>query len=406
MKRAVLSLTVLMLALLSVAADNRPVVTGLQRQQCEIFLAYNSVIALWGDPVIAPSVETTEGYDGELIYESDNEDVVEVDDDGQLTAKSPGTATITIIGTETWKFKKPEAVIYTVTIQARNGDLNYDGKVDAADIISFINITTSINAANNLVPNADVNRDGTVDAADILSIINIIKNNVSHNTDATGRLHEGVEAVDLGLPSGTLWANMNIGALTPEGYGLYFAWGETTGYTGYTSDGRLFDIPNYRWTAEGQTENKYYAKYQIEDGYTECCWYDADGNFIGDGKSVLDAEDDAAVVLWGGDWGMPTDGDIEELLTCTTSEWTIQNDVYGCRLTSKFNGKSIFMPAAGQRRYMTISNEGRRCEFWTKSINPYSSSDAVHLIFTQSMSTWGFSVRYIGKTIRPVQKKQ
>ena len=350
------------------------VTTGLTQKPSYITLSYNSIVVLWKDAIIAPSIICTENYDGKLIYESSNENVLVVDEEtGALTPMGPGTATITINGGETRQFKAPEPVSYTVTIVLRKNDLNQDGQVDVADV---------------------------------MTIIEDIAKKTNHDTDATGSIQQGVAAVDLGLPSGTLWANMNIGATTPEGYGLYFAWGETTGYTSNDQDGRVFDIPSYKWIAEGQSADNYYNKYQIEDGYTECSWYNADGQFIGDGKDVLDPEDDAAAVIWGGNWCMPTADDIVELLQYTTSEWTILNEVYGCKFTSPTNGNFIFLPAAGARFLQNLTDENKDCEIWTKSINPYSSRDAVHMNLSPSLSTWGFSVRYAGKNIRPVQKKQ
>ena len=109
-----------------------------------------------------------------------------------------------------------------------------------------------------------------------------------------------VVAVDLGLPSGTKWANMNVGATSPQESGLYFAWGETTGYTSETTDGRQFDWANYKWMAEGQASWKYISKYQIDDGLTEACWYDYDGDKVaGDSLTVLEVADDAAAANWG-----------------------------------------------------------------------------------------------------------
>ena len=108
-------------------------------------------------------------------------------------------------------------------------------------------------------------------------------------------------AVDLGLPSGTKWANMNVGATSPQESGLYFAWGETTGYTDKTTDGRQFDWANYKWMAEGQSSWKYINKYQNDDGQTEASWYENDGyKFVGDGLTVLEVTDDAAAANWGG----------------------------------------------------------------------------------------------------------
>ena len=127
----------------------------------------------------------------------------------------------------------------------------------------------------------------------------------------TGHTPEGAVAVDLGLPSGTKWANMNVGAEKPEDYGLYFAWGETVGHTGDISDGRLFDWASYKW-CNGSEDSL--VKYAIVNN-----------------KIVLDLEDDAAYVNWGSDWRMPTLTEIKELLDNTTFERIIQNGVNGCK---------------------------------------------------------------------------
>jgi hypothetical protein len=139
-----------------------------------------------------------------------------------------------------------------------------------------------------------------------------------------GTAPQGVVAVDLGLPSGTKWANMNVGATKPEEYGLYLSWGETVGYKKYL---------------------------KLNDTYTDISLtkYNTNSRFgTVDNKTTLDLEDDAAHVIWGGSWVMPTSGEIDELLANTTSEWTTVNGIKGCKFTSKTNGNSIFLPAAGR----------------------------------------------------------
>ena len=101
-----------------------------------------------------------------------------------------------------------------------------------------------------------------------------------------------VTYVDLGLPSGTLWATCNVGAYTPEGRGEYFAWGETE-----TKDS--YSWSNYKWCyGTYDSMNKYFSNY----GYATV-----------DNKETLDLEDDAAYVNWGEDWRMPTSEEMEEL---------------------------------------------------------------------------------------------
>lgn len=132
------------------------------------------------------------------------------------------------------------------------------------------------------------------------------------------------KAIDLGLPSGTKWANMNVGAEWPEGYGGYYAWGETepNKATAYTED-------NYRFF---NSSTGGMSKYNDDDG-----------------KMALDLADDVANIVMGGDWHMPTSAQCAELLNNTTSSWTTDYNgtgVAGMIFTSN-NGNSIFFPAAG-----------------------------------------------------------
>jgi len=151
----------------------------------------------------------------------------------------------------------------------------------------------------------------------------------------------GVEAVDLGLPSGIKWANMNLGAEAPEDHGLYFAWGETVGIDIESEEERVFDWDSYKWSNGSSTTMTKYC--------TEGIHYSYDGHdYFGtvDNKTELDPEDDAAYVNWGTEWRMPKVEDIMELLNNTTSEWTMQNGVDGRRFTGA-NGNSIFLPVTG-----------------------------------------------------------
>ena len=143
-------------------------------------------------------------------------------------------------------------------------------------------------------------------------------------TDTNGR-----DYVDLGLPSGLKWATMNVGASKPEEYGDYFAWGET-------EPKKEYSWLNYKF--ELSTDNNGpFSKYVTNSSYGTV-----------DNKTVLDPEEDAAHVNWGGSWRMPTEEEWTELRTNCTWTWTTQNGVNG-RLVTGPNGKSIFLPAAGRR---------------------------------------------------------
>lgn len=138
---------------------------------------------------------------------------------------------------------------------------------------------------------------------------------------------DNVGYVDLGLPSGNLWAECNLGASSPEQYGDYYAWGETKPKQEYT---RL----NHKWYKEG-APSLGYTKYNNEDG-----------------KMTLEDEDDAVIQNIGNGWRTPTLADFRELTNqkLTTIKKTTLNGVAGYQITSKKNGKSVFIPFAGFKR--------------------------------------------------------
>ncbi len=155
--------------------------------------------------------------------------------------------------------------------------------------------------------------------------------------------------VDLGLPSGLLWAKCNLGAGTPEGYGDYLAWGET-------STKNLYDWSTYHYcTGDSSQMTKYCndAAYGA-DGYT-------------DHLTVLEADDDAARVRLGSGVRTPTKAEWEELMANTTSEWTSQNGVYGRKFTAR-NGKSLFLPAAGGWWDADYEGAGEHGGYWSATL--------------------------------------
>ncbi|MBQ3631800.1 MAG: hypothetical protein II949_11250 [Prevotella sp.] len=217
----------------------------------------------------------------------------------------------------------------------------------------------------------------------------------------------GVKAVDLGLPSGTLWANMNVGATSLQENGLYFAWGETTGYTGDASDGRSFDWASYKWMTPGQASPLYITKYQIANGNTNACWYQfnwdiLDYEFIGDALTELLPEDDAAHANWGGEWYMPTEEDFQELNDNTTFEWITVGNVSGGKFTSKVNGNVIFLPAAGLSVNGVLNDVGKCGYFWSSTLNGSNTNFATSLYFNSGNAYWRSNFRYRGYTVRPV----
>ena len=213
--------------------------------------------------------------------------------------------------------------------------------------------------------------------------------------EATPEEHVGV---DLGLPSGTLWATCNIGADSPEDYGSYFAWGdlETKG---------SYSWGNYQWMTKGKADWQYISKYTFADNQTAGCWYSGD-TFIGDNKTELEFADDAAFQLWGSQWRTPSKEQFDELINSayTTIEWTAQDGVTGCKITSRSNGESIFLPATGYFGSSGVSSTETSGNYWTRTIGT-SYCDRAYELFIRSQGAYcTVSDRYVGQSIRPVRK--
>ena len=247
------------------------------------------------------------------------------------------------------------------------GDVNQDGAVNIADVNVVIDIILGAVLDAETMLRADVNEDSSINISDVNEIINIILNPVEV---------EEHEWVDLGLPSGTLWATCNIGASAPEQYGDYFAWGETEPKDYYYWE-------TYKW-CEGS-----------ENTLTKYCTDSEYGTV--DGKTVLDPQDDAAFVNWGPSWRMPTLEQQLELLEKCTWQWTTRDDVNGLLVTGP-NGNSIFLPAAGEGFLHVHADVGRWGEYWSREGTTLADG-----ICFDSEGIYMFSgVRVFGRSVRAV----
>ena len=189
--------------------------------------------------------------------------------------------------------------------------------------------------------------------------------------------------IDLGLPSGTLWACCNVGANAPEEYGNYYAWGETNPKS-------VYDWNTYKWGNENSL-----TKYSTISDYGTV-----------DGKTILDVSDDVATANWGNPWQMPTITQIEELLNKTTFTWTTENGEYGLKLAGS-NGGSIFLPAAG-RRWGTDLITGSSGIYWSSTLFEGDPNFAFSLYFYSGKASWNRYIRHsrsIGLSVRPVCQK-
>ena len=205
------------------------------------------------------------------------------------------------------------------------------------------------------------------------------------------------EYVDLGLC--VKWATCNIGADKPEDYGDYYAWGELSPKESYTWE-------NYRFRTSGNDEatvrlSKYTSMY-----YTSML--DEDNRyFIADDKTRLELEDDVARVKWGGNWRLPTDEEMNELIDSCTWTWTTLNGVNGCLVTSNrlgYTDRSIFLPATGKYGFESENKSaGTWGHYWSSSVNKDQTSYIAGVLAIGSgYAAVKVTFRNHGQSIRPV----
>ena len=198
----------------------------------------------------------------------------------------------------------------------------------------------------------------------------------------------GHDYVDLGLPSGLLWATCNVGADNPEDYGDYFAWGET-------QPKEYYDWDTYQYANDTSWQDPQLTKYCTDANYGY--------NGFTDNLTNLLPEDDAATANWGNGWRTPSKTQWDELLENTTNKWTRQNGKKGRLFTSKMNGQTLFLPAAGYRSRSSLYYAGSRCYYWSSSLYSVDPDGAWYFYFNSGnydMSNLGN--RLCGFTVRPV----
>ena len=190
--------------------------------------------------------------------------------------------------------------------------------------------------------------------------------------------------IDMGLPSGTLWACCNVGASAPQEYGGYYAWGETS------------EKNNYVWT----TYDHFNDYNSTGVGTVE--------KMIDIGADIAGTKYDAATVNWDDPWRMPTSKQCHELLDYGRSEWTTKDGVNGWEITGP-NGGTIFLPAAGWRYSTVLDSVGTKGGYWastrfdsgTNNPNHQQSLYAIRLVLRDNLTVNGL-LRYFGQPVRPV----
>ena len=199
------------------------------------------------------------------------------------------------------------------------------------------------------------------------------------------------KTVDLGLPSGILWADRNIGATSPEDGGLLFQWSDITGYTVE----QVGVDKNFYWddyVNDSSPWGPQYVKY-------------------GEGtKMILDIEDDAARANMGDQWRMPTHAELKELTDNTTAIYIdldgneIQGTVTkakGVKLVSNINGNSIFLPMCGYAEKSKMSYVNSYGNYWSSELSN-SKSAYCTVIMTNRITSDSYLFRSNGQSVRGV----
>ena len=237
-------------------------------------------------------------------------------------------------------------------------------------------------------------------ALKVISIVLLLSYFVPIGAQQPMNVEKGHEYVDLGLS--VSWATCNVGADKPEDYGDYYAWGEVEPKESYT-------WVNYRFRTGGYDEaDVRFSKY-TSMLYTSML--DADNRYyVADDKTLLDIKDDVAHVKWGGNWRVPTDQEMFELIDSCTWTWTTVNGVNGCLITSNrpgFTDRSIFLPATGTYAWaLDNTSVGTWGHYWSSSVNrDKTSHSAGVLVIGSNYRDVKKTFRFKGQSIRPVCPK-
>lgn len=313
---------------------------------------------------LTATVTPSNATDKTVTWTSSKTTVASVSSSGVVTAKAAGTATITVTTNDGSKTATCTVTVTEATVSVTGVSLD---KTSLSLIIGNTQLLTA-----NVIPEnatdksvvwsssntnvATVSSSGLVTAKKVgTAIITVSTNDGAKTATCSISVEYAIPvAVDLGLS--VKWASFNIGAAKPEDTGYYYPWGETDPVAYNYGDFFFFGLDTYKWyNSPDRTLTKYcpVANYG-HNGYT-------------DNKSILDQNDDAAYVILGPMWRMPTNDEFTQLKERCTWKWTSGNGVNGYRVTGP-NGNSIFLPAAGFGTMMEFRNGGTQGYYWSSSL--------------------------------------
>ena len=379
---------------------------SVSRPVTSIVLDKTSLVLSRGASIVTETLTATvtpsDASNKTLTWTSSNTSVATVSSAGMVTGRARGTATITV---EASDGRGAKATCEVEVIQLVTGIT-----IDKTSLLLGIGDETMLSVTSVLPDNANdkdvvwsssnssvatVDNSGRVIAmGGGTATINATANDgggayASCSVKVKNPCPSG--AVDLGLS--VYWATCNIGANTPEEFGNHYAWGETETKPSFTLDSYKFRISGTTMT------NMKLSKYNSSKTYGTV-----------DNKVVLEAVDDAASVLLGKEWRMPTKAEFEELLSNCTQEWTTYNGVDGCKFTSKkagYTDRWVFFPAAGYYNMGEHRGAASYGHYWSSSLYTEIPTRAWELMFHQGeVLIQGYDhLRYFGRSIRPVYEE-
>ena len=344
-----------------------------------------------------------------VIWASSDEGIASVNG-GVVRGIKGGTATITATSEESGSSATCEVIVWVpVTSIMFEKELYYASFGDELNIIPIVQPEdASDKTVNWSFTSSDVleEYDGIFKAKQSGSVT-ITATTVDGEKQATTSvrvfgtgINNGHPYADMGLSVN--WATYNIGTDTPAGWGDKFAWGETEPKEEYT-------WATYKFMQEGYADREHITKYTQDDGRWSIngIWWDDEGNFIGDGITQLEPQDDAAIVNWKGSWRMPTKAEQIELVENCYFSLVIKDGIEGYVYTSKINGESIFFPFANSSSSGYPSGLEYWGDYWSSTLYyyPYFAhiSDIIHYTYNRyTWVGWSYAERYRGLSVRPV----
>ena len=380
----------------SVTIKNATVsVTGVSLDKTSLSLEEGKTATLTA--TVSPSNATNKA----VTWSSSNTSVATVSTSGVVTAKAAGSATITCTTEDGAKKATCAVTVSPATISVTGVSLDKtslgleEGKT--ATLTATVSPSNATNKAVNWSSSntsvATVSSSGVVTAkAAGSAIITCTTEDGAKKatcavtvTGATTGTENGHEWVDLGLPSGTKWATCNIGASRPEGYGDYFAWGEVETKISYV-------WKTYAWFHSQYGNSVAVTKYHVK----------SNENPRGDNKTQLELSDDAAHSNWGGNWRMPTETEMRELLSNCSVYRTEINGISGFLLESTINHETIFLPASGDIYETTHRARNSSAYYWSSTLSTIKNAKIIQNNGDKLMI--GSGERPLGLVIRAVCK--